>query len=363
MTRLLLSAIHWSFSTAGGSLMCPARVCVCVTQDPSVLASRLQSLRGGLAGLNVTAVVGGAPRVLTHPTAADTARQTLRRLQEAIPGVYVYDAVAAMPRMLLRDFDKRIAPLLAFLAEALPQAEVGYILNKNPRVLGYSITARLHPRLEALKALLSLNDRPLSGDNLAAIVMGHPLLFDMTSQDLASRVTTLRGVLPAELLVPTLARHPRTWTADPEEVLGPQVALLRTRLSSFAVSQILRKLPSALYYPISALERKLAALADLGFAPEQVECLLTYNPMILALDIEATLRPKMAFLRSVFGEMQEQEFVAMMGGEPGSKALTAGLGRLGRLAYIRKVQPWLNLEAAMRLVTCGFEDVKRKFPG
>jgi len=87
------------------------------------------------------------------------------------------------------------------------------------------------------------------------------------------------------------------------------------------------------------------------------------NPMLLASDIAGPVRARFKFMRTIFSELSEEEFSTMMSGAHGAKAMTAGFGRLGRLSYIRQVNPDLDIEGCMHMVTCSHEEVRKKFPG
>lgn len=91
--------------------------------------------------------------------------------------------------------------------------------------------------------------------------------------------------------------------------------------------------------------------------------LLSKNPMILAMDVTANVAPKLRYVRSLFQDLEEEAFVAMLGTEAGSRCLTAAFGRLGRLSYLLQIRPDLSLEEGMKLVVCPSEELRRWYPG
>lgn len=110
------------------------------------------------------------------------------------------------------------------------------------------------------------------------------------------------------------------------------------------------------------VQSKLSYLSELFGA--DAESVLHHNPMTLAVDMAATVRPKYQYLRALVSEtMDEASFTELMRTEQGARLLTASFGRLGRLGYVLQVNPFLSAKASLELVTCGADEVRRKYPG
>lgn len=221
------------------------------------MRDRLDRLKEALPGCNVSAVILGAPRLAwaEGPTGqehevVEKARHTFLRLQETIPSAYAAELVTRLPRLLLRDFATRLEPQLRFVRSAFEGADVGYLLHQNPALLTRSIEASLRPRLALLRSFFP----GISAENLTSLVGGNQELWALPESALTSRIAELEALVPRESILPILIRHPRSWTADLEEVVGPQTRLLRSCLSEETVQQVIIKLPSALYYPPALLQ-------------------------------------------------------------------------------------------------------------
>ncbi|GAB5034751.1 Hypothetical protein NocV09_02100560 [Nannochloropsis oceanica] len=341
--------------------------------DPDIeqVRIRLRFLKQALPGVNLSQVLPEAPRLLSYhgPNAPEMERLISERYHRLISVTQnKQDAIAlieAAPRaLLLRDFDSRVLPYLELFTSALPGLKPSYLLAKHPVLLNKGINSTILPRLAALPFLLPSSLSPLSPKDLASLVRPYPALFTLPLPSLSTRLASLSLLLPPSLLLPTLCQHPRAWTADLSEVIAPQLHLLLASLGPTTTSSILHHLPSILYHPPSALTQKLDLLSSLlGGSVGGVNLLLSKNPMILAMDVTANVAPKLRFVRSLFPDLEEDDFVALLGTEAGSQCLTAAFGRLGRLSYLTQVRPGLSLEEGMKLVVCPSEELRRLYPG
>lgn len=242
-------------------------------------------------------------------------------------------------------------------------ADIGYMLGKNPRLLEGSIS-RLGPRLSFIQKLLARAGNQTTLEDLSAVLMSNPFVLERPPTQLAARMNALLELLPPDVVVSLLIRHPRTWTVDLSQAVKPQLRTLQSLLSPESVTEVLRKLPSALYYPTGDIRAKLEELTTvLGLSPQHLNTMVEANPMLLASDIAGPVQARFHFMKTLFSELSTDDFMAMMSGPHGARAITAGFGRLGRLCYIRQVNPDLDIEGCMNLVTCSHEEVRRKYPG
>ena len=256
---------------------------------------RLQALKAALPGVNVTHVVLEAPRVgWFFGTGAGELEALVGRRFAALCDAMgapqdAVELVNMAPWVLLRDFEARIEPPLTAWAELLPGCDASYLLRKHPSLLRKSVAKHLRPRVESLPSLFAPHSGGLgasapSPETLASLVANYPELLTAPGAALAARIEALAVLLPGELLLATLSRHPRAWTADLAEEVGPQVRLLRARLGEDTARAVLLNLPSALYHMPAALERKLDALESLLGSAAGAHAVLALNPMILAVD-------------------------------------------------------------------------------
>jgi hypothetical protein len=127
------------------------------------------------------------------------------------------------------------------------------------------------------------------------------------------------------------------------------------------------------------VQSKLSFLNELFGSAATAEAIVCHNPMLLAMDLSTTVRPKYDYLRSLLTrsgdegdkgvlalfmpDYSEEEFMAMLKSEPGARLLTAGFGRLGRLSYVLQVNPSLSIQACADLVAASSEEIRKKYPG
>ena len=240
---------------------------------------------------------------------------------------------------------------------------MGYILGKNPRLLELSIN-RLGSRLTFLQDLLSRAGNHTTSEDVSAVVMSNPFVLESAPGQLSTRMNALLEFLPPDVVISLLIRHPRTWTVDLSLAVQPQLRALQSLISPASVLEVLRKLPSVLYYPTSDIRGKLDELSTvLALGTHHRDNMVEANPMLLASDISGPVRARFEFMRTLFHDLSEEDFLDMMSGPHGSRAMTAGFGRLGRLSYIRQVNPNLDIEGCMNMVTCSHEETRRKYPG
>ncbi len=370
--------------------------------DAGAQRRRLQALKAALpGGVNVTHAVLEVPRLAAYYGQEAAAMEAavgprFRALCEATgTAADAAEIVNRWPRVLLRDFDRRVRPHLEALAELLPGCDAAYVLRKHPEALGKSVAAHLRPRIqEHLPALFpasaglavaaglagaaagegkARDDHNRSSSAAAAaesvglgnLVVNYPELLTAPLAELRARVEALGRLLPPELLLPTLSRHARAWTADLAEEVGPQVRLLRARLGEETARAVLLNLPSAMYHTPAALEKRLDVLESLLGPGPNAHAVLALNPMILAVDATAHVAPKVRYLRALFDPevMDDARFHAMLATEAGAKCLTSAFGRLGRLSYLLQVQPGLELAAGLKLCVTSSEELRRCYPG
>jgi hypothetical protein len=363
---------------------------------------RLQALKAALpGGVNVTQAVLEVPRLLAYYGRDAEAMEAavgprFRALCEATgTAADAAEIVNRWPRVLLRDFDRRVKPHLTALSELLPGCDAAYVVRKHPELLGKSVEAHLRPRIEQHLAALFPADVGLAapavpgagrgeeeeeekavdeeeesgrehegvGVGLGALAVNYPELLTAPLEQLRARIDALTQLLPPELLLPTLSRHPRAWTADLAEEVGPQVRLLWGRLGEETARAVLLNLPSAMYHTPAALEKRLDVLESL-LGPN-AHAVLALNPMILAVDASAHVAPKVRYLRALFDPevVDDATFNGMLVSEAGAKCLTSAFGRLGRLSYLLQVQPGLDLAAGLKLCVTSSEELRRKYPG
>ncbi|EWM22514.1 hypothetical protein Naga_100952g2, partial [Nannochloropsis gaditana] len=338
-------------------------------QPPERIQARLSFLHTTLPGIDLPHALRRVPKLLTYygmgaPAMERRLAHTYSNLIAALPKKQAaLNLLNAAPRLLLRDFETRIEPYLHTFTTTSPTLDAAYLLTQHPVLLHKGIASHLLPRLAALPTLFPPSFPPPGPEDLGALLTRYPPLLTLPLPDLSARLAALSLLLPPDLLLPTLIRHPRAWTADLTEVIGPQIHLLLSALGPTTTKTVLHHLPSILYHPPDALTHKLDLLSSLLGSSAGANVLLARNPMILAMDIAANVAPKLRYLHSLFPHMDETSFVSLVGSAAGSQCLSAAFGRLGRLSYLLQIQPDMDVEEGMRLVGAPSEELRRWYPG
>ena len=179
----------------------------------------------------------------------------------------------------------------------LTESQVGQMVAKFPRVLGYSIEENLKPTVEWIKGL------GLSQAQVGKVIVTFPQLLGLSiEENLKPTVEWIKGLGLSQAQVgKVIATKPQLLGLSVEENLKPTVEYIKgLGLRQAQVAKVMATSPSVLGLSIEEnLKPTVEWIKGLGLSQAQVAKVIATSPSVLGLSIEGNLKPTVEWIKGL----------------------------------------------------------------